>query len=295
MMEIGNNAKFLNAFFGAKVVSIGTDFSNSNSAITANRKFISQDYLATKFKTVKNQIETNEFDFFQNIIDQIITAVRIRKINMFGVLGYLFNHSAASFLKLFDDFEQSLNKVCYVNKMVAELDRTRTPLDLIIKSGVGSAVHIWEAILKSILIKEGNSITKETFQKAYEGYKKLLLDLTDIQLEVLIFFESYMFNRQKPYYEYNADDQANERLGSDVNTEAIEFNSQTGEVNLNQEYMSLDPKLAKEKKRILALNDSSRLDVHSCGGKQVIPLLFQLMDKIFEKHLFPNFDSIIKS
>lgn len=294
-MEIGKNARFLNEFFVAKLVLNGTGFSNSKSAISANRKFIAQDYLATKFNTVRDQIDSNEFDCFQNKFDHIITAVGNRQINMFGVLGFLFNHSAASFLKLFADFEQSLKEVLPVKKIVAELDETRTPLDLIIKSGVGSAVHIWEAILKSILIKEGNSITKETFRKAYEGSKKLLLDLTDIPLDVFIFFESYMFNRQQPYYLYDANDQANERLGSDVNADAIEFNRQTGEVNLNQEYMSQDYKLANEKERILALNDSSRLDVHSCGGKQVIPLLFQLMDKIFEKHLFPNFDSIIRN
>jgi hypothetical protein len=301
MMEIGKNARFLNEFFGAKVVSNGTDSSASNSSLivqacpSTSRKKIAHDFLKNKFTKVKEQIDKDEFDYFEKTFVEIFQAVKDRQINMFGVLGFLFNYSAASFKKLFDDFGQSLQTASSLDKMIAGMDHTRTPLPLIIQYGVDSAVHIWEAILKSILIKEGDSITKETFQKAYEGSKKLLLDLTDIPLEVLIFFESYMFNRQKPYYKYDANDQAKERLGSDVNTEAIEFNSQTGEVNLNQEYMYQDRKLASEKERIHALNDSSRLEVHSCGGKQVIPLLFQLMDKIFEKHLFPNFDSIIRS
>jgi hypothetical protein len=300
MFTTGINAKFLNDYFGAIPADAGAESSLIAMACPqAERKKIASGYLGQKFAAVSKQIDSAEVVLNNFGKEQIVNARKFiskGQLDVYAYLGALFNHSAAPFKKLFEDFGGHLaTGVDQTSKMIATTGGKMTPLPRMLEAGVDSAVHIWEAVLKSLLVKQGPNINIDQFKKAYEKSKELLLDITDIPLQVLATLESYLFKREKAYHLYTAADQASERMGSKVRHEAINYDQQTGALNLDQKFMSSDPALTFEKAKLDRVADESHYKIHSCAGKQMIPLLFKYMDQIFEEHLFPYFDNMVKN
>ena len=300
MTSVGPNANFLNTYFEATHAE-PSDESLSNIFVAdqnQTRKSIASKYLATKFKSVEQMISNQSVildDADIDSLDNLRQDIQKGNASVFIYMGVLFNRAAKSFKKLFADFNEVIKNLDSTTRIIATTGIPMTPLNQIIEAGIDSASHIWEAVLKSILIKQGKNITKEEFMRAYETSKKLLLDITDIPLQVLAIFESYMFNRTKAYHCLNFEEQVKERMGSNVNHEALTYDSETGAVSLNQEFMNKDTRLAYYKQELHTLNNESLLKIHSCAGKQIIPLFFRYMDQIFKEHLLPYFDDIVWS
>jgi hypothetical protein len=299
-MSVGPNAQFLINYFGAIPADTGAESSLIAMACPqAERNKIASEYLGKKFAAVSEQIDSAEVhlnNLGKKQIEYVRENISSGQLDVYVYLGALFNHSAAPFKKLFEDFGEHLaTGVDQTSKNIATTDGTRTPLPRMLEAGVDSAVHIWEAVLKSVLVKQGSNINLDQFEKAYEKSKELLLDLTDIPLQVLATLESYLFKREKAYDKFSAQDQANERMGSNVRHEAINYDKKTGELNLDQKFMSNDPVLTAEKANLDRVANDSHYKIHSCAGKQMIPLLFKYMDQIFEEHLFPHFENMVRS
>ena len=294
MSEIGVNAKFLNDYFGAKPAEAVESTILAPACPMAERKNIVVDYLRGKFEKISKAIDGGEV----KLTDENLQSFGpIKEMDIFANIGASFNFAAAPFKNLFADFQEHLStQVDAMTKEVAQMGAKRmTPLPVMIQAGVDSAVHIWEAVLKSLLVKEKGKMTLDQFKAAYEKSKELLMDLTDMPLQVLSTLESYLFKREKGYHLFNPMDQQNERIGSKVMYEAIKYDKETGDVNLDQDFMSSDDAFAAQKRELERAVDGNQsyFEYHGCAGKQVIPLMFKYMDQVFEEHFFPRFDEMI--
>ena len=296
MSEIGVNAQFLNKYFGAKPAKIPESNLIAVASPMAERKDMVGDYLREKFPQISKLVSEGKVDLSEKNKKQMD---RVREeFDVFALIGGGLNFADAPFKDLFNDFATDfLPKVADWKKAAAQAGSPQmTPLDKMLRAGVSSAVHIWEAVLKSVIKKLGPKIAVEQFKQAYEKSKDLLMDLTDIPLQVLSSFEHYILNREKSYADFNIDDQEKEKQGSNVRHEAISYDAKTGAVNLNQEFMSTDQVLEEEKAKLIRAigDDESLLEYRGCFAKQVIPLMFDYMDQIFAEQVFPHFDAMVK-
>lgn len=171
----------------------------------------------------------------------------------------------------------------------------KTPLPIMIQAGVDSAAHIEEALLKSIIIKRGSRLQSGELSDAVAKTKDMLLDITQIPLLVLVELESYLFNRgPSGYYGYGLEQVMQERLGHDIKSDAISYNTTTHETNLDFDFLKADPDLRARKEKIKQTFDPSEFDVYGCPGVQIIPLFVKYLQQIFDQYLFPNFDELMQ-
>lgn len=231
------------------------------------------------------------------VLNSLTKTLEKHNLDLFAAIGATLSYCPQAFGKLFHDFPAYISKLSRQEKFAAgetNIDgRTRSPLANIIQNGIDSGKHLLEAVLKSILIQIGSEMNLEKFKKAFQHSKSLLLELTQIPLDALVDLESYLFKRPPNISGGNcpADRQKKERLGRDVNHQAISYDPEKG-ATLNQEFLSRDSNYLA---RVTATNrDHPNLKVNGCAGIQAIPYFFDFIEKVFEKYLYPNFDELMK-
>lgn len=220
-----------------------------------------------------------------------------KNLDLFAAIGATLSYCPEAFGKLFRDFSNYTRNLSQEDRIAAgetNIDgRTRSPLANIIQNGIDSGKHLLEAVLKSILIQSGRDMNLGQFKQAFQHSKKLLLELTQIPLDALVDLESYLFKRPPNISGGNCrpETQIQERLGRDVNHQAISYDPENG-ATLNQELLSRDYNYLA---RVTATNlDHPNLKVNGCAGIQAIPYFFDFIEKVFEKYLYPNFDELMK-
>lgn len=293
-MDIGPNAQFLNDYFGANKLN---PQSNSNDPITStdqtrNRGLIVKNYLQTKLHEIKTAVSEKKI---QLSTDAIITLGQLRNnncINIYGYMALLMRCIAVAFEKLFQDFQTHLNTAADSTLMASLRISTakRTPLIHMIKAGIDSAGSVWEAILKSIILKRKSELSSDEFKSAINKSKEMLLDLTNIPLVVLIELDSYLFKRDLGSYDSLG---LPERLSEDVKSEAIDYDPVTQSTNLNFNYLTTDLNLFVRNKYLHDTQSPEVFNYYGCPGLAVIPLFTEFAENIFQEHFFPYFDELM--
>ncbi len=296
---IGPNAKFLNEFFEAKPAEPVASSVIAVADHTADRMQIAKEYLTKKFHKVSQAVEQKKIEFSKENKLQAANAinfVREGDLDIHGYIGMLFNFAAAPFKDLFKDFQSHLGTVDLLTKISAESKPGKeTPLPQIIQAGVDSAAHIWEAILKSIVIKRNSQLSSAEFKGAFDKTKDMLLDLTQIPMIVFSELESYLFKRGPGgYHNYGVKEIGKERLGHDIKSDAINYNPTSNESNLDFEFLRSDQDFIDRKGKMKQAFKTSDFDIYGCPALQIIPLFMEYMQQVFNKYLFPHFDEIME-
>jgi len=231
------------------------------------------------------------------VLKSLTKTLREYNLDLFAAIGATLSYCPQAFGKLFKDFSNhiiQLPRISLINAGETSIDgRRRSPLANIIQNGIDSGKHLLEAVLKSILIQIGPEMNLEKFKKAFQHSKSLLLELTQIPLDALIDLESYLFKRPPNISGGNCpvDRQKKERLGRDVNHQAISYDPEQG-ATLNQEFLrNNDDYLNRVRQTI---RDNPDLKVNGCAGIQAIPYFFDFIENVFEKYLYPNFAELME-
>lgn len=267
------------------------------------RKNIVQDFLKKLLHNPEQvNIEISNIDSliaedYLGVLRDLKKVCKDEGLDLFAAIGATLSYCPQAFGKLFRGFSNHIIKLSREDRIAAgetSIDgRIRSPLANIIQNGIDSGKHLLEAVLKSILIQIGSEMNLEKFKKAFQHSKSLLLELTQIPLDALVDLESFLFKRPPNMSGGNCpeDRQIQERLGRDVNHQAISYDPDKG-ATLNQKFLSRDSDYLA---RVTATNrDHPNLKVNGCAGIQAITYFFDFIEKVFENYLYPNFDELMK-
>jgi hypothetical protein len=301
VVVFNTNADFINGLYKAEVAS-PTLISHSYNCEGA-RKAIAQNFLRNCLQNpeqVNHEISNTDSLIAEDqlgVLQSLTKTLKEHNLDLFAAIGATLSYCPQAFGKLFKDFANHiihLPRNSLINAGETSIDgRRRSPLANIIQNGIDSGKHLLEAVLKSILIQIGPEMNLEKFKKAFQHSKSLLLELTQIPLDALVDLESYLFKRPPNISGGNCpvERQREERLGRDVNHQAISYDPEQG-ATLNQEFLSNDNDYLNRVKK--TMHDNPDLKVNGCGGIQAIPYFFDFIEKVFEKYLYPNFDELMK-
>ncbi len=298
---MGVNADFLKEFYGLNnraPAGPPAECPFGFGGGKAERIALAKKYLDTKLHEVREAVEKGTIKLLPLGVEQVEgtkNLVKRGQIPLHAYIAIMLNHASAPFLNLFNDFGNYLkqNIGATINPL-AKLFDTRTPITEIIQAGVHGASHLWEVILKSIIIKRGSQLTAAEFRDAIDKSRELLLDLTQIPLVIFVELSSYLFNRgTKPYAFFKPDEMYKERMGKNIKEKAIKYDLDSRKTSLDTTMLSRDPGFIGTKARI-AKHKAIDLEVQGCPGLKIIPLYIQYMQQIFEQYLFPEFDQLIR-
>jgi hypothetical protein len=297
------NADFINRLYGAKKVEPGS-ISPLVVCSTAERKRLVQGHIQQSIKTrdINVHIAQPENTFTtdrKKTLESLPAMCQSKQFDLFALIGVIVNNSSGAFINFFSDFKQHIQHLCPMEKIAAgslESPLKRTPLPDLIEAGVGSAAHLWEAIIKAVIIKQGNKLNLEQFKKILDNSGKLLLELTQVPLLALIDLETYLLNRPDEHYAINSTpvSQAKERCGRDIEHRAISYDPKSGEINLDQQFLEHDAKFQALVAQTRSNFVNEDMLVHGCAGLQSIPYFFEQTKNLFDKYLFPHFDEIMR-
>jgi hypothetical protein len=300
VVVFNTNADFINGLYKAEVAS-PTLISHGYNC-EGERKKIAQKFLQERLndpEQVNREISNIDSLIAEDqlgVLKSLTKTLKEHNLDLFAAIGATLSYCPQAFGKLFKDFSNhiiQLPRNSLINAGETNIDgRTRSPLANIIQNGIDSGKHLLEAVLKSILIQSGRDMNLGQFKQAFQHSKKLLLELTQIPLDALVDLESYLFKRPPNISGGNCsvERQKKERLGRDVNHQAISYDPEKG-ATLNQEFLSRDSNYLA---RVTATNrDHPNLKVNGCAGIQAITYFFDFIEKVFEKYLYPNFDELM--